>query len=47
MANKLFRISDAVGRVLCFQVATDSLEAVRMAKMYGHRARSAEFVREA
>ena len=47
MTNKLFRIFDRAGRVLCFQVATDAIEAVRMAKMYGHRARSAEYVREA
>ena len=48
MANKLFRILDAAGRALCFQVARDSKEAVDFAKMYGHRrAHSAEYVREA
>ena len=46
MTKKLFRIFDRVGRVICFQVSTDAIDAVRMAKMYNKHARTAEFVRE-
>lgn len=47
MTNKLFKIFDKTGRAICFQVATNSIDALRFAKMYNRHAHSAEFVREA
>jgi hypothetical protein len=43
--KKVFRILDRGGRVVCFQVSTDAIDAVRMAKMYNSKAHAAEFVR--
>lgn len=44
--KNMYRITNKAGRTLCFQVAKTEREAVDTARMYGHRAAAAEFVRE-
>lgn len=42
----LYAITDKKGRHLCYQVARSEAQAVDFARMYGHRAAHAQFVRE-
>jgi hypothetical protein len=45
--KNLYRVTNANGVGLCYQVARTKKDAVMFARMYGHRgARYAEFVRE-
>lgn len=45
--KNLYSITDKAGRHLCYQVAKNEQQAVDFARMYGHRANNAKFVKEA
>ena len=45
--KKLYEITGRSGAVLCFQVAESEADAVSLARMYGHKAARARFVRAA
>ena len=45
--KNLYNITDKLGIHLCYQVANNEEDAVRIARIYGHaRAAHAEFIRE-
>ena len=44
--KNLYEITSRTGAVLCFQVAESEVDAVAFARMYGHKAASARFIRE-
>lgn len=43
--KNLYKITNRAGAVLCFQVAASEADAVSFARMYGHKAARASFVR--
>lgn len=45
--KNLYNITDKAGRHLCYQISNSEDEAVSFARMYGHKAIKAKFVREA
>ena len=45
--KNMYATTDKNGRHLCYQVAKTEKEAISFARMYGHRASKAKFIREA